>query len=55
MSLIGGGRITVLGGAKVVQLSSATDSLIVKDVDGFPVFSVDSNGNMKMKGRMSKI
>lgn len=57
MGLLGGGLMTPLGGAKTVQLNdtAGTDAFIVKDADGFPMFKVDSDGNVKIKGKVMRI
>ena len=55
MSMMGGGMMTPLGGAKVVQLTSDTDAFIVKDQDGFEVAKIDYKGNLRIKGGVSKI
>lgn len=55
MGLIGSGRITPLGGAKVVRLSSASDTFEVKDSDGFPLFKIDGNGDMSLRGKVKRI
>jgi hypothetical protein len=57
MGKIGGGKISPMGGAKVVTLtdSAGTDALIIKDSDGFPVAKIDSKGNLKLKGMVGKI
>ena len=56
MGLFGGGLFTPLGGAKVIQLNdtAGADRLIVKDADGFTVLSIDSKGNLRMRGVVSK-
>ena len=55
MAMIGGGRIAPLGGANVIQLGSSTSKLEIKDQDGFPLFKVDSSGNLYLKGGVKKI
>ena len=55
MALIGRGRIAPLGGAKEIVLGSATDTLEITDQDGFPIFKVDANGNLYLKGGVKKI
>ena len=54
---MGAGLMTPLGGAKVVQLNDTggADRLIVKDSDGFTVFSVDSKGNVRLKGLVTRV
>ena len=44
-------------GNKTIKLNdtAGTDNLLVKDADGFSVFKVDSKGNVKAKGTISKI
>ena len=57
MTLLGGGNIGGMSGAKSIQLNDAagTDKLIVKDSDGFTVFSVDSKGTMRLKGKVERV
>ena len=49
--------INHMSGAKVIQLSDASgsDNFQVKDMDGFPVFQVDSQGNVKTRRGVSRI
>lgn len=53
--MMGGGMMTPLGGAKVVQLTNSTDKIEVKDRDGFPLFRVDASGNVYWKGSVKRI
>lgn len=55
MGRIGGTRIS--SEAKVIQLNdtSGVDKFEVKDADGFPLFQVDSTGNVKVRKTVSKI
>ena len=57
MALLGGGKFTSLGGSKTIQLNdrAGTDEFVIKDSDGFPIFKVDSSGNVKTKGRIDRI
>ncbi len=57
MGSIGGGLITPLGGAKVITLNdtAGVDKLVVKDSDGFTLLSVDSKGNLKVRGSVTKV
>jgi len=57
VGLMGGGRMTPLGGATTVFLNDidGTNKLEVRDADGFVVWSVDSKGNMSVKGRTQKV
>ena len=57
MGLIGGGLVTPLGGAKTIQLndSAGTDKLVIMDSDGFQVATIDSKGNLKLRGNVSKV
>lgn len=57
MAMMGGGMMSPLGGAKVITLNdkSGADSLIIKDADGFVVFQVDSQGNLKLKGQVKRV
>ena len=57
MPMMGGGMIGPTSGAKVLQLSDAagTDKLIIKDSDGFTVASIDSKGNLRMKGSVMRV
>ena len=56
MSMMGGGMMTPLGGAKVITLNdtAGVDGLIIKDADGFTVFKLDSKGNLKLRGQVTK-
>ena len=57
MAMIGGGKITPLGGAKTITLSDrlGVDEFVISDSDGFPIFKVMSNGTIKTKGGITKI
>lgn len=57
MSMIGGGKIGGLSGTKTIQLNDAagTDKLRVKDSDGFEVASIDSKGDLRLKGSVRKV
>ena len=57
MAMIGGGKITPLGGATVVQLSDSAGvgKLEVKDSDGFTVFKVDSRGVVYTRREVRRI
>lgn len=54
MSMMGGGMMTPLGGAKVIQLTSSTDSVIIKDQDGFIVHELKANGEAFHRGGLVK-
>ena len=47
--------MTPLGGEKILQLSSDTDTFTIKDRDGFPLFKVDASGNIYAKGGVKRI
>lgn len=55
--MIGGGKISVLGGTKTLTLSTSDGStnFEIKDSDGFPIFKVDSKGNIYARGGVKKI
>lgn len=55
MAKIGGGKIVPLGGASTIQLTSSTATFDIKDVDGFPLFKLDANGNLYLRGGVKKI
>ena len=57
MTMIGGAKITPLGGAKVVRLNdtAGTDEFIIQDADGFPIFKVNSQGTIKTRGGIQRI
>ena len=56
MGHIGSGRISPLGGAKSIRLANtSTDYFEVKDGDGFPIFRILGNGDLKLKGSVRKI
>ena len=57
MALMGGGMFSSLGGGKSITFNdkAGVDSLTLKDSDGFPIFRVDSQGNIKYKGRLERI
>lgn len=50
-------RMTLIQEAKVTQLndSDGTDTWELKDSDGFPIFRVDSKGNVKIRGKVTRI
>ena len=56
MGLMGVGLITPLGGAKVITLNdtAGSDGLVIKDSDGFTVFKLDSKGNLKLRGQVTR-
>ena len=57
MAKMGGGLIGSPFGGKVLQLSDAdgTDSFILKDSDGAPIFKVDSKGNIYTRRNIQRI
>lgn len=57
MGMIGSGMISPLGGAKTIRLSgtSGSEYFTVLDGDGFPIFRVDSTGNLLTKGGVKRL
>jgi len=57
MASFGGGMFTPITGGKVLTLSdtAGVDTFIVKDSDGFPLFKVDSKGNVYFRGGVQRI
>lgn len=57
MSFMGGGKFAPLGGGKTIRLNdtAGTDKVIYTDADGFPIFEVDSLGNIRNKGKIERL
>ena len=57
MTLIGGGGIGQSNISKTIILNdiAGVDGLVIKDADGFVVFRVDSKGNVKRKGNITRV
>ena len=57
MTLIGGGGIGQSNISKTIILNdiAGVDGFVLKDADGFVVFRVDSKGNVKRKGNITRV